>query len=196
MWNVTFADAGPGDEGQDVVEVQYILRSYGYSLPVDGEYGPKTTKAVKHFQQANGLQVDGIAGPITMEALRGAKRISIPTTVNSNGLRGMPFAPSGLSDCDEMRFYLEQAGLPPQFNYIGYRESRCQNDVGNYCCHGYFGLHAGNIENHWSYEPFIKRHCLVFGVSDYKGLSPLQKQKSACFAAVLYDISGMTPWRL
>lgn len=37
-----------------------------YESPVDGIYGPQTTAAVKYFQRANGLTVDGIAGPATM----------------------------------------------------------------------------------------------------------------------------------
>lgn len=204
-----WADAGPGDSGQNVTEVQYILRSYGYSLPVDGKYGPKTTKAVKHFQKANDLLPDGIVGPITMEALEGAVRIpggNIPTT-NPAGLRGMPFAPDGLDNCAEMNYYRTQAGLPDQFSDqprsgprsqwgYGWRESNCRNDVGNACCHGYWGLHAGNINNQWSYGPLVKAHCEVYSVSDYRGNNPLQKQKAACFAKVLFDISGLSPWRL
>lgn len=200
------ADARPGDKGQNVVEVQYLLRSYGYVLPTDGVYGMKTIKAVKHFQKSSGLLADGVAGPITMAALGGAPAVRVSTS-NPEGLRGMPFAPEGLDACAEMNYYRIQAGLPEQFSDqprsgpksqwgYGWRESNCRNDVGNYCCHSYWGLHAGNIENHWSYEPFIKGHCEVFGVSDYRGNPPLQKQKAACFARVLYDISGLSPWRL
>ena len=38
--------------------------------PVDGLYGPLTEAAVKRFQSSAGLQVDGIAGPRTLKALR------------------------------------------------------------------------------------------------------------------------------
>jgi Putative peptidoglycan binding domain len=34
--------------------------------PVDGRYGPRTEQAVRRFQAAHGLQVDGIAGPQTL----------------------------------------------------------------------------------------------------------------------------------
>ena len=39
------------------------------SGPLDGLYGPLTTQAVRRFQQAHGLVVDGVAGPHTLGAL-------------------------------------------------------------------------------------------------------------------------------
>lgn len=37
--------------------------------PIDGLYGPRTTRAVIRFQRAQGLRVDGIAGPKTLTRL-------------------------------------------------------------------------------------------------------------------------------
>lgn len=65
---------GPGDTGNDVKEVQMILKRFGYTVEVDGVYGPKTTRAVRSWQKSNGLEVDGIAGPITTQSLRTANR--------------------------------------------------------------------------------------------------------------------------
>ncbi|MBX5443414.1 MAG: transglycosylase family protein [Solirubrobacteraceae bacterium] len=38
-------------------------------MPADGVHGPQTTAAVRRFQRARGLAVDGIAGPRTLAAL-------------------------------------------------------------------------------------------------------------------------------
>ncbi len=38
-------------------------------IGADGDFGPGTEKAVRDFQQANGLAVDGIAGPDTFTAM-------------------------------------------------------------------------------------------------------------------------------
>ena len=62
-----------GSSGRDVQAIQHALYDLGFSLPkygADGEFGARTKKAVKAYQRANPpLQVDGIVGPKTMEAL-------------------------------------------------------------------------------------------------------------------------------
>jgi peptidoglycan hydrolase-like protein with peptidoglycan-binding domain len=58
-----------GDQGHPVKTLQYLLRSRGHSVTVDGIFGPKTNAAVRAFQQQKGLAVDGIVGPNTWKAL-------------------------------------------------------------------------------------------------------------------------------
>lgn len=58
-----------------VTEVQTLLIHLGYDLGprgADGVAGQKTTSAVRAFQVAEGLSVDGVVGPRTLEALRKA----------------------------------------------------------------------------------------------------------------------------
>ncbi len=44
-------------------EIQQALKNAGfYQGPIDGKIGPQTHEAIKQFQQANGLKVDGIVG--------------------------------------------------------------------------------------------------------------------------------------
>ena len=58
-----------GSRGGDVEYLQTRLKDYGYNIDVDGAFGPATSSAVRAFQNANGLESDGIVGPATWTAL-------------------------------------------------------------------------------------------------------------------------------
>ena len=59
-----------GSSGDMVRQIQTKLKNWGYySGEVDGIYGSGTTRAVKYFQQKNGLTADGIVGNATLQAL-------------------------------------------------------------------------------------------------------------------------------
>jgi hypothetical protein len=95
-----------------------------------------------------------------------------------------------------MEWYRKEAGLPENMDAIGWRESNCRNDVTSStgCCVGYFQIHTGNFT-----APGYKAGIAACGVSkrsDILGNADYQKRNNACVAAVLYDVSGMTPWRL
>lgn len=49
--------------------LQYLLRSKGYTITVDGSFGSGTTSTVKKFQSARGLVADGVVGAKTWTAL-------------------------------------------------------------------------------------------------------------------------------
>lgn len=56
-----------------VKQIQLLLAYLGYDPgAIDGADGPQTSAAVKAFQQAEGLEPDGIAGPQTQARLREA----------------------------------------------------------------------------------------------------------------------------
>lgn len=59
----------PRMEGEDVREMQTRLNVHGVACDVDGVFGPATDTAVKTFQRAKKLVVDGICGDKTWVAL-------------------------------------------------------------------------------------------------------------------------------
>ena len=58
-----------GDDRHPVKSLQRLLRAHGYDLEADGILGPITDGAVHAFQSANGVDVDGIVGPMTWPVL-------------------------------------------------------------------------------------------------------------------------------
>jgi len=54
-----------GSSGSPVRQLQQALANKGYSLSVDGAFGPMTQNAVKSFQSSQGIAVDGIVGSVT-----------------------------------------------------------------------------------------------------------------------------------
>ncbi|HWH33382.1 MAG TPA: peptidoglycan-binding protein [Egibacteraceae bacterium] len=57
--------------GEDVLELQQRLSRLGFDAgPEDGIFGPLLHAAVEEFQRNAGLEVDGVAGPATVAALR------------------------------------------------------------------------------------------------------------------------------
>jgi len=78
--NGTYALSRYGSRGDEVRLIQTKLKRWGYyNGEIDGIFGSQTLSAVKWFQQKNGLQVDGIAGPKTLAAM------GIMNTANNAG---------------------------------------------------------------------------------------------------------------
>lgn len=76
--NTVLALSKIGSQGQEVINIQTRLKSWGYYTgSVDGIYGQQTANAVKSFQQKHGLTADGIAGPATLS------KIGLPTGSSS-----------------------------------------------------------------------------------------------------------------
>ena len=80
-----------GTRGDDVRAMQAELQKLGYyTLKVDGIFGKGTLAAVKAYQRANGLEADGIAGPLTLGKLYGDGNTAAPAATAS----GKAAAPS------------------------------------------------------------------------------------------------------
>ncbi|MBI4783828.1 MAG: peptidoglycan-binding protein [Oscillatoriophycideae cyanobacterium NC_groundwater_1537_Pr4_S-0.65um_50_18] len=60
-----------GDSGAGVSNLQSLLNSNGYSVPITSYFGSQTEQAVINFQLDYGLVADGIAGSNTIAALEG-----------------------------------------------------------------------------------------------------------------------------
>lgn len=63
-----------GDRGPGVRYVQELLNIQGSHLREDGDFGPKTERAVRAFQRSHGLEPDGIVGQRTLPRLERAAR--------------------------------------------------------------------------------------------------------------------------
>lgn len=73
--NITLNVCKKGSKGEQIKTIQRILYAMGYkdqngkALSIDGDFGSKTDYAVRAFQKANGLVVDGSVGSATWTAL-------------------------------------------------------------------------------------------------------------------------------
>jgi peptidoglycan hydrolase-like protein with peptidoglycan-binding domain len=94
---LTQGEAGPDYELQGEVSrgsstyIRWVQQSLnqiqGSGLVADGVRGPKTTAAVKQFQQQRGLNADGVVGPVTEAALVAAgapapPQVGTPSSTN------------------------------------------------------------------------------------------------------------------
>lgn len=64
-----------GDKGLQVKNLQSVLNWYGnYKLVVDGDFGSLTDKAVRSFQKATKLEVDGKFGKSSLAVMKSIKK--------------------------------------------------------------------------------------------------------------------------
>jgi len=103
-----------GSSGSEVTTLQTQLAALGYDPgKLDGIFGPKTKAAVLAFQSAMHLQVDGIAGPLTRQALSQAYTRQQKTSMilaKAQSLIGSPYRWGGASpagfDCSGFTSYV------------------------------------------------------------------------------------------
>lgn len=70
-FTLTMCQLWQGCKGDQVKAVQRLLWGEGYSIAVDGSYGPKTENAVECFQEDSDLPVTGVVDQATMARLLG-----------------------------------------------------------------------------------------------------------------------------
>lgn len=79
-----------GDSGSEVKTLQDNLIRLGYSCGsagADGEFGTNTDAAVRTFQKANGMTVDGLAGEKTQAKIKELLKAKESTKVESDAIK-------------------------------------------------------------------------------------------------------------
>jgi peptidoglycan hydrolase-like protein with peptidoglycan-binding domain len=165
--------ARPGDVGAQVSRIQRQLAADGYTVVVDGRYGPQTTRAVRHWQRANRLTVDGVAGPETLASL-------LPATAGAPAVRVDPptMTPEQIIR-DVWPDDSEDHAVA-----IATRESRLIPTARNACCYGLFQIN-------W---PAHRSWLAAVGVTSPAQL--LDARTNVNVALALFTAAGWGPWAL
>lgn len=122
------------DRGVGVLGTQTALRQLGHSeLAADSVFGPQTERAVREFQQAHGLVVDGIVGPNTSAALVAVTRSLSPREAaaepipDEQGTRlGSAGSRSALSPDQQRHLQLAREQLGPALSALGHRPEQVE----------------------------------------------------------------------
>jgi len=107
-----------GSSGPDVEQLQLRLKAAGYDCgDVDGDYGPRTTAAVRAFQASRpGLAVDGAAGPATraaLDAVLAPIAPVVPTAAFAASPRAVLRRGDRGADVEQIQLRLRAAGYDP-----------------------------------------------------------------------------------
>ena len=103
-----------GSSGASVADLQRRLNAAGFDCgAADGKFGPRTDAAVRSFQRAHGLSVDGVVGNQTWGSLKGST--AAPPPPASSGATGTPTLSLGARGpaVRDMQRRLAAAGYSP-----------------------------------------------------------------------------------
>ncbi|MEU5562086.1 D-Ala-D-Ala carboxypeptidase family metallohydrolase [Micromonospora musae] len=137
-----------GRSGSDVRELQIRVAGWAGNRDIvetDGIFGPKTHSAVRRFQQAYGLRVDGVAGPETYAKLYELqdndctpRHFSYSELDDGCGRGGWSGGPLSASETRENALHAmwkleamrRSLGDEPLYVTSGFRSRACNNQVG------------------------------------------------------------------
>jgi peptidoglycan hydrolase-like protein with peptidoglycan-binding domain len=158
------------------------LHAFGYTINTPA----RAERAIRHWQRANGLTVDGIVGPEVLASL-GLGRL--PPTASVPAVRldppPAPAADAGMPETIEQIIRdvwpddLEDHALA-----IANRESRLVPTARNACCYGLFQIHW-RAHRDW---------LATIGVTSPIQLLDAATNARAAFA--LFQLDGWAPWAL
>ena len=139
----------PGDSGDDIKTMQDRLSEIGYfDAASTGYFGSITTSAVKSFQDANGLSVDGVVGKDTRRVLysNDVKKGSGSGSSESASSESSSSSGTGNSDVDRMiEIAHTQIGKPYSYGSSGPNSYDCSGFV--YYCLKNSGVAASRLSS-------------------------------------------------
>lgn len=180
------------------------LQSYGYRWTTDDG----ALKAIKAWQRANGLDDDGIVGPLTSASLELSESVARTGNGAVGGVGVVPSTPAaptmsppvdprsasaGGGTVEQMIRDIWPDELEDHAIDIAFRESRLQSGVRNACCYGLFQIH-------WK-----AHHSWLAGLGVVSADQLLDAQTNARAAYALYQRvdaangdqgNGWGPWAL
>ena len=92
----------------EVIELQELLNDQGFSVVIDGFFGPATEVVVKQFQSARSLDDDGIVGPLTWAALLDEQPPDLELIFETTYARNNPSLLRQLEAAQKYRSFVEE----------------------------------------------------------------------------------------
>src|SRR5262245_250963 len=91
----TMPELRHGDTGSSVRQLQEQLKALGYDPgPIDGDFGPKTERAVKRFQAATKQPESGVVDAATWTMLGGARIVETAKDAVDAAASALGFGPT------------------------------------------------------------------------------------------------------